>query len=81
VTRPARTIADLLASHVEPGVVGRIAAEVLDGGLEGASDVADRVAPYAARFGLPPGDGRATLEYLLALAGPGSEIGTAGSVR
>jgi predicted transcriptional regulator of viral defense system len=69
VTRPARTIADLLAAHVEPGVVGRIAAEVLDGGLEGATDVADRVAPYAARFGLPRGDGRATLEYLLALAG------------
>jgi predicted transcriptional regulator of viral defense system len=69
VTRPARTIADLLASYAEPGVVGRIAAEVLDGGLEGASDVADRIAPYAARFGLPRGDGRATLEYLLALVG------------
>lgn len=69
VTRPARTIADLLAAHVEPGVVGRIAAEVLGGGLDGAADLADHIAPYAARFGLPRGDGRATLEYLLALAG------------
>ncbi len=62
--------------------MGRIAAEVLDGGLEGSTDVADRIAPGAARFGLSRGDGRATLEYLLALAGfPGPEIGTAGSVR
>ena len=62
--------------------MGRIAAEVLDGGLEGAADVADRVAPYAATFGLPRGDGRATLEYLLALAcSSGPEVGTAGSVR
>lgn len=69
VTRAARTIADLLAAHVEPGVVGRIAAEVLDGGLDGAAGVADRIAPYAAKFDLARGDGRATLEYLLALAG------------
>ncbi|HZK15388.1 MAG TPA: hypothetical protein VFC52_02215 [Solirubrobacterales bacterium] len=55
---------------------------MLDGGLEGAADVADRVAPYAATFGLPRGDGRATLEYLLALAcSSGPEVGTAGSVR
>lgn len=69
VTRPARTIADLLADHVEPGVVGRIAAEVLDGGLEDSAEVADRIAPHAARFDLARGDGRTTLEYLLALAG------------
>lgn len=82
VTRPARTIADLLATHVEPGVVGRIAAEVLDGGFEGATDVADRIARYATRFGLPRDDGRAMLDYLLTLAGSSvPEIGTAGSVR
>lgn len=69
VTRAARMIADLLADHVEPGVVGRIAAEVIDSGLEGTGDVAERIAPYAARFDLPRGDGRATLDHLLALAG------------
>ena len=61
VTRPARMIADLLADHVEPGVVGRIAAEVLDSGLEGAAEVAERIAPYATRFDLPRGDGQATM--------------------
>lgn len=81
VTRPARMIADLLADHVEPGVVGRIAAEVLDGGLEGAAEVAERVAPYATRFDLPRGDGQATLDHLLALAGPQGPAGTAGSAR
>jgi predicted transcriptional regulator of viral defense system len=69
VTRPTRMIADLLADNVEPGVVGRITAEVVDGGLEGAGDIAERIAPYAARFGLPRDDGRAALEHLLALTG------------
>jgi hypothetical protein len=69
VTRPARMIADLLADHVEPGIVGRIAAEVIDGGLESAANVTERIAPYAARVGLPRGDGQATLDHLLTLAG------------
>lgn len=81
VTRPARTIADLLAAHVEPGVVGRIAAEALDGGLEDAAEVAERIAPYATRFDLPRGDGRVTLDYLLGLVGSREPTGTAGSAR
>jgi len=75
VTRPARMIADLLADHVEPGVVGRIAAEAIDGGLEDAAAVAKRVAPYATKFDLPRGDGQATLDHLRALAGsPASSV-------
>jgi predicted transcriptional regulator of viral defense system len=81
VTRPARTIADLLADHVEPGVVGRIAAEVLDGGLEDSAEVAGHLAPYATRFDLPRGDGRATLDHLLAFAGSQGPAGTAASAR
>ena len=33
------------------------------------SVVAERIAPFAARFGLPPGDGVALLDELLTLAG------------
>lgn len=79
VTRAARTIADLLADHVEPGVVGRIAAEVLDGGLDGTGEVAERVAAYATRFDLPRGDGEATLDHLLALARSRGPAGTTAS--
>jgi predicted transcriptional regulator of viral defense system len=77
VTRPARMIADLLADNVEPGVVGRITAEVIDRGLEGAGDIAERVASYAARFGVPRDDGVAALEHLLAL---GTGVGGNGRV-
>jgi predicted transcriptional regulator of viral defense system len=82
VTRAARLLVDLLADHVEPGVVGRIAAEVIDGGLEGAAEVAERITPYAARFGLPRGDGHATLDHLLAFAGsPGRVAPTPGAAE
>jgi predicted transcriptional regulator of viral defense system len=81
VTRPARMIADLLADHVEPGVVGRIAAEVVDGGLEGTGDIAERIAPHAGSFGLPRGDGRAVLDHLLALAGSRDRAASEGSLR
>lgn len=69
VTRAARMVADLLADHVEPSAVGQIASEVIDGGLEDAADVAERIAPYATRVGLAPGEGRSALDHLLALAG------------
>ena len=81
VTRAARTIADLLAGHVEPGVVGGIAAEVLDGGLEDSAEVTERIAPYATRFDLPRGDGQATLDHLLAFAGSRGPADTAASAR
>lgn len=82
VTRAARMIADLLADHVEPGVVGRIAAEVIDRGLEDAAEIAKRVAPYATRFGLPRGEGGSTLDHLLAFAdSPGPAAGEPGPAR
>jgi hypothetical protein len=81
VTRPARTIADLLADHVEPGVVGGIAAEVLDGGLEDSAEVAERIASYATKFDLPRDDGHATLDHLLTFAGSQGPEGTAASAR
>jgi hypothetical protein len=65
-------IADLLDDHVEPSAVGQIAAEVVDGVLEHPVEIAARIAPHAARFDLPPGDGEALLTHLLALGGHGT---------
>lgn len=66
-TRPARMASDLLADHIEPGLVAAIVGDILDRGLEGATTLADHLAPHAARFDLSRGDGQAALEHLLAL--------------
>lgn len=67
-TRACRMIADLLADHVEPSAVGQIAAEVIDGVFDYPGEIAAQIAPHAAKFGLPRGDGKALLDHLLALA-------------
>lgn len=69
VTRAGWMIADLIADHLDPESVARITAEVVDGGFDYPGVVAERVAPFAARFGLPRGDGVGLLEELLTLAG------------
>ena len=69
VTRAGRMIGDLLADHVEPSAIGQIAAEVIDGVFDYPGEIAKQIAPHAARFGLPRGDGVALLDHLLALAG------------
>jgi hypothetical protein len=62
-------IGDLLADHVNPESVARITAEVVDRVFDYPSVVAKRIASFAARFELPPGDGVALLDELLTLAG------------
>lgn len=69
VTRAAWMIGDLVADHVDPESVGRIAAEVVDRVFDHPATIAGRIAPFAARFGLPRGDGVALLGELLTLAG------------
>jgi Transcriptional regulator, AbiEi antitoxin len=69
VTRAGWMIGDLLADHVDPESVARITAEVVDRVFDYPSVVAERIAPFAARFRLPPGDGVALLDELLTLAG------------
>jgi hypothetical protein len=68
VTRAGWMIGDLLADHVEPETVARITAEVIDRVLDYPPVIAQRVAPFAARFGLPRGDGLGVLDQLLTLA-------------
>jgi Transcriptional regulator, AbiEi antitoxin len=68
VTRAGRMIGDLLADHVDPSAIGQIAVEVIDRVLDDPSVIAQRIAPYAASYGLGRGDGRALLDHLVALA-------------
>ncbi len=69
VTRPARTIPDLLAEHEDPEAVGDIAADAIRGAHDYPGTIANALAPHAARFGLRHGDGLALLRWLLELVG------------
>jgi putative AbiEi antitoxin of type IV toxin-antitoxin system len=70
-TRAGRMLGDLLADHVEPEAVARITVQVLENVYDYPHVVAEKIAPFAASFGLTPGDGVALLEHLLDLAGGG----------
>jgi hypothetical protein len=71
VTRGGWMIGDLLADHIDPETVARITAEVIDRVLDCPAAIAERVAPFAARFGLSRGDGLGVLDQLLTLADHG----------
>ena len=68
-TRAGRMIADLLADHVEPSAVARITVEVIDRPFDYPAVVAEKIAPYAAAFGVRAGDGIALLDRLLEIGG------------
>jgi hypothetical protein len=68
-TRAGRMIADLLAEHVEPTPVARITAEVIENVYDYPRVVAEKIAPFAASFGLRQRDGVALLEHFVDLAG------------
>jgi hypothetical protein len=68
-TRAGGMIADLLADHVEPVAVARITAEVIEHVYDYPRVVAEKIAPFAASFGLRQSDGVALVEHLLDLAG------------
>jgi hypothetical protein len=69
VTDAAWMIRDLLAAHIEPAHVGQIAAEVMDRSIAYPSTIAEVIAPYASRLGLPRDDGAGLLDQLLSIAG------------
>jgi hypothetical protein len=61
-------IADLLDDHVEPASVAQITAEVVHRVFDYPGTIAERIGPYAVRFGFRQGDGVALLDHLLTLA-------------
>lgn len=68
-TRARRMIADLLADHVDPTAVAQIIDEVLTHVYDYPGTVAEKIAPFAARFGFRDGDGIALLDHMLRLSG------------
>ncbi|HJP75579.1 MAG TPA: type IV toxin-antitoxin system AbiEi family antitoxin domain-containing protein [Pseudonocardiaceae bacterium] len=67
VTRPERTILDLLAAghdgeHVAGVLGGAVRARAID-----VHEVARRAGPFAAKYGCPPGDGDRLVDLLLSL--------------
>lgn len=69
VTRAGRIIADLLADHVDPLAIAQIVDEVLTHVYDYPGTVAEKIAPFAARFGLRAGDGIGVLDHMLRLSG------------
>lgn len=67
VTSPRRLVADLLSEREDPEAVGQIFADSLRAGLDTASAVAEKIAPYSAALGARRGDGRALAWRLLDL--------------
>jgi Transcriptional regulator, AbiEi antitoxin len=69
VTGAGWMVGDLLADHLDPESVGRIAAEVIERELDHPRVVAEQIALFAPRFGLRRGDGVGLLGELLTLTG------------
>jgi hypothetical protein len=69
VTRPSRTAADLLSDQEDPQAVAHVVADALRPVNDYPGTVVRVLAPYAARFGLPHGDGLALMHWLLDLTG------------
>lgn len=68
-TTVAQTVADLLAWHTDESLVASVVADAVSAGLLDPSETAARLAPLAARNGLPSGDGTALLDRLLRVGG------------
>jgi hypothetical protein len=68
-TRAARLVSDLLLDREEPSAVAEIMVDALDRALEDPESMALTLRPFAARFGLPAGDGAGLLASLAETAG------------
>ncbi|MFI8349992.1 type IV toxin-antitoxin system AbiEi family antitoxin domain-containing protein [Streptomyces sp. NPDC085596] len=70
VTTPLRTITDLLRAKADGGHVGGVIAEAERRGLVDLDDLAERVQPYARKYGLKAtATGRDVIDHLVAQAG------------
>ena len=67
VTRPARTVFDLLDDREEPEAVAHVVADAIRGGHEHPARFAEALMPMAPRLGFRRGDGLGSLRSLLEL--------------
>lgn len=69
VTTPARTVADLAAAGIDGGHLAVVARDaILTTGVD-LQQLGGRLAPFAAQYGAPAGDGRALVTRLINEAG------------
>jgi len=69
VTTVERTIADLLHDRVDAGHIGDVISQALLRGMVDPAVLAERVAPYAGRYGIAAPGGDALLRHLVGQAG------------
>ena len=68
-TTVERTLVDLVVDRIDLSLVAKALGDAMRNGSVNLEDLAHRLAPLAARNGLPAGDGQALLDRLLRLAG------------
>lgn len=64
-TTPLRTICDLLDEHTDASHIATVIRQAVEAGQVGLDELAERIGPYARRYGVNPFDGTALLEQLL----------------
>lgn len=74
VTTPARTVLDLLTAHHDGEHVADVLADAVRDHQVDLDDLAPRLGRFARRFGLPAGEGAATLTHLLELGDVNHEV-------
>jgi len=75
VTRPARTVGDLMRDRHDGEHVGRVLLDLLDKHLTTPAELAAAAGPHAAAYGLPATDGEQLIAHLMSLVGrPGQHF-------
>lgn len=74
VTTPTRTVVDLIADGHDGDHVAGVLADTVRTYHVSLSALAERLAPFAARFGCPPRDGAGLLRHLLVLGGVSEQV-------
>jgi predicted transcriptional regulator of viral defense system len=69
VTTPARTVADLAAAGIDGGHLAVVARDAITTAGVSMEQLGRRLAPFAAKYGSPSGDGNALLKRFLDEAG------------
>lgn len=65
VTTALRTVCDLLDQHLDASHIATVIYQAVQAGQIGLDELAERIGPYARRYGVKPFDGTALLEQLL----------------
>jgi predicted transcriptional regulator of viral defense system len=69
VTTPLRTICDLLDQHTDASHIATVIRQAVEAGQVRLDELAERIGPYARRYGVKPFDGTALLNQLLGQIG------------